>query len=114
MYVAIDKVLCGLFQRRERIIITDINEAKIPQALINNGNKILVTSKVPFIKVLPRAKLEIIDPTYDSQRSEPIPAISPTLSPTLSAIVAGFLGSSSGIFCSILPTISAPTSAALV
>ena len=43
-----------------------------------------------------------------------MPAQSPTLSPTLSAIVAGLRGSSSGIPCSILPTRSAPTSAALV
>ena len=46
--------------------------------------------------------------------SEPIPATSPTLSPTLSAITPGFLGSSSGIPASTLPTKSAPTSALLV
>merc|ERR1719445_1811012 len=40
--------------------------------------------------------------------------MSPTLSPTLSAMHAGFLGSSSSIFCSTFPTKSAPTSAALV
>ena len=57
---------------------------------------------------------EIIEPTYDSKRSDPIPATSPTLSPTLSAITAGFLGSSSGIPASTLPTRSAPTSAAFV
>ncbi len=51
---------------------------------------------------------------YDSNTSAAIPAQSPTLSPTLSAIVAGFRGSSSGIPASILPTKSAPTSAALV
>ena len=56
----------------------------------------------------------IIEPTYDSKRSAPIPATSPTLSPTLSAIVAGFKGWSSGIPASTLPTKSAPTSAALV
>ena len=43
-----------------------------------------------------------------------MPAQSPTLSPTLSAITAGFLGSSSGIPASTLPTRSAPTSAPLV
>ncbi len=43
-----------------------------------------------------------------------MPATSPTLSPTLSAMVAGLRGSSSGMFCSTLPTRSAPTSAALV
>ncbi len=44
----------------------------------------------------------------------PIPATSPTLSPTLSAITPGFLGSSSGIPASTLPTKSAPTSAPFV
>ena len=43
-----------------------------------------------------------------------MPAQSPTLSPTLSAITAGFLGSSSGIPASTLPTRSAPTSAPFV
>ena len=56
----------------------------------------------------------IIEPQYDSKISEPIPATSPTLSPTLSAITPGFLGSSSGIPASTLPTRSAPTSALLV
>ena len=56
----------------------------------------------------------IIAPQYDSKISEPIPAISPTLSPTLSAITPGFLGSSSGMPASTLPTRSAPTSALLV
>src|SRR5947199_200281 len=51
---------------------------------------------------------------YVSKRSAAIPAQSPTLSPTLSAITAGLRGSSSGIPASILPTMSAPTSAALV
>ncbi len=51
---------------------------------------------------------------YVSNRSAAIPAQSPTLSPTLSAITAGFRGSSSGIPASILPTRSAPTSAAFV
>src|SRR4026208_1508066 len=43
-----------------------------------------------------------------------MPAQSPTLSPTLSAMTAGFRGSPSGIPAPILPTRSAPTSAALV
>jgi len=50
----------------------------------------------------------------DPNKSEPIPATSPTLSPTLSAIVAGFFGESSGKSFSTFPTKSAPTSAALV
>ena len=43
-----------------------------------------------------------------------MPATSLTLSPTLSAMTAGFLGSSSGMPDSTLPTRSAPTSAAFV
>ena len=62
----------------------------------------------------PRAAVAKIEPAYDSYKSAPIPATSPTLSPTLSAIVAGLRGSSSGIPASTLPTKSAPTSAALV
>ena len=68
----------------------------------------MVASKLPSVID------EIIEPTYDSNKSAPIPATSPTLSPTLSAITAGFLGSSSGIPASTLPTKSAPTSAAFV
>ena len=71
----------------------------LPDTLVNNEPKVIA---------------DIIEPTYDSKRSAPIPAISPTLSPTLSAITAGFLGSSSGIPASTFPTKSAPTSAALV
>ena len=56
----------------------------------------------------------MIEPTYDSYRSAPMPATSPTLSPTLSAIDAGLRGSSSGMPASTFPTRSAPTSAALV
>ena len=58
--------------------------------------------------------VDTIEPTYDSYKSAPIPATSPTLSPTLSAITAGFLGSSSGMPASTFPTRSAPTSAAFV
>ena len=64
--------------------------------------------------VTANARVAMIEPTYDSNRSAPMPATSPTLSPTLSAIVAGFRGSSSGIPASTFPTRSAPTSAALV
>ncbi len=51
---------------------------------------------------------------YVSNTSAAIPAQSPTLSPTLSAMVAGLRGSSSSRWLSILPTRSAPTSAAFV
>ncbi len=52
--------------------------------------------------------------TFESKRSAPIPATSPTLSPTLSAMTAGFLGSSSGMPSSTLPVKSAAMSAVLV
>ena len=63
---------------------------------------------------LPKTMVAKTVATYEPNKSAPIPATSPTLSPTLSAIVAGFLGSSSGIPASTFPTKSAPTSAALV
>ena len=96
-----------------------IIDAKIPIDAIRSGNvtkSISVTEEFPIVAAptAARATVAIIDPTYDSNKSAPIPATSPTLSPTLSATVAGFLGSSSGIPCSTLPTKSAPTSAALV
>ena len=81
------------------------------------GNTIADSVDKPLFKVGTNnasAIVAIIDPAYDSNRSAPIPATSPTLSPTLSAIVAGFLGSSSGIPASTFPTKSAPTSAAFV
>ncbi len=56
--------------------------------------------------------IRLSDP--DSKRSAPRPAQSPTLSPTWSAITAGFLGSSSGMPFSTLPTRSADISAAFV
>mmetsp|Transcript_33346 Transcript_33346/g.43925 ORF Transcript_33346/g.43925 Transcript_33346/m.43925 type:complete len:207 (+) Transcript_33346:182-802(+) len=61
-----------------------------------------------------RVAVAMMEPTKDSNRSAPMPATSPTLSPTLSAITAGLRGSSSGMRASVLPTRSAPTSAALV
>ena len=63
---------------------------------------------------LPRISEATRVTAYDSNRSAAMPAQSPTLSPTLSAMVAALRGSSSGMFCSTLPTRSAPTSAALV
>jgi hypothetical protein len=96
-------------------------EASMPTRAMAIGNtrREIVTSWVAFSADRPRAKAtrEIgarIEPAYDSNRSAPMPATSPTLSPTLSAIVAGLRGSSSGMPASILPTRSAPTSAALV
>ena len=95
-----------------------ITEAMIPIADKINGNNAAVVSlnnPAEFTAATAaNVTAEIIEPTYDSNKSEPIPATSPTLSPTLSAITAGLRGSSSGIPASTLPTRSAPTSAALV
>ena len=84
----------------------------MPTADKSMGNK--TPSTFPAYITAPRVIAEIIEPTYDSNKSAPIPATSPTLSPTLSAITAGFLGSSSGMPASTFPTRSAPTSAAFV
>ena len=92
-------------------------EAMIPIAARISGKAANVITSVPTAFAAAteaRVTADIIEPTYDSKRTEPMPATSPTLSPTLSAITAGFLGSSSGIPASTLPTRSAPTSAALV
>ena len=95
-----------------------ITDAITPIAESTSGNTAAAVSEnaPPEFTAATAASViaEMIDPTYDSNKSEPIPATSPTLSPTLSAITAGFLGSSSGIPASTLPTRSAPTSAALV
>ena len=90
-------------------------ETITPEEAINNGRTTNETSKEPKDKILAPSTIEpIIEPTYDSNKSAPIPATSPTLSPTLSAIVAGFKGWSSGMPASTFPTRSAPTSAAFV
>ncbi len=96
-------------------------EAKMPVRAIKIGSKTRFSSnsvgaamsRAPA-PTAARAMVAMMEPTYDSNRSAPMPATSPTLSPTLSATVAGLRGSSSGMPCSILPTRSAPTSAALV
>ena len=68
----------------------------------------------PWKNIDDRTIVATIVTAYVSNKSAAIPAQSPTLSPTLSAITAGFLGSSSGIPASTLPTKSAPTSAPFV
>ncbi len=73
-------------------------EVKIPVPARTKGS---ITAESPsklslhpgiVMKAAPRTIVPMIEPTYDSKRSAPIPATSPTLSPTLSAIVAGFNG----------------------
>ena len=91
-----------------------MTDASIPTADMMRGKmaavlSLKVDSSVDSLTAMAaRVTAEIMEPTYDSNRSEPIPATSPTLSPTLSAITAGFLGSSSGMPASTLPTRSAP------
>ncbi len=77
----------------------------------------MLTFIVPFAaasKDIAITNAAAIEATFESNRSAPIPATSPTLSPTLSAITAGFLGSSSGMPSSTLPTKSALISAVFV
>merc|ERR1719487_185175 len=84
-----------------------IMAATTPQAESQKGNAISLSR---FASVA----AAMMEPTYDSNKSAPMPATSPTLSPTLSAMTAGLCGSSSSMPASTLPTRSAPTSAAFV
>ena len=95
---------------------TPISEATRPIMAYRIGRASAASrlSSAMVATVTPSTIVATTEPTYDSKMSAPMPATSPTLSPTLSAIVAGFLGSSSGIPASTFPTRSAPTSAALV
>jgi hypothetical protein len=81
------KALCGLPPSFTDTIKVPIIDTKIPDPAIYSGN---ITYSIP--KASPNTMEPIIAPTYDSNKSAPIPATSPTLSPTLSAIVAGFNG----------------------
>ena len=78
-----------------------IIESNIPTAAISIGAITaficISVSPAPIKAAAPKAEVANIEPQYDSYKSAPIPATSPTLSPTLSAIVAGLRGSSSGI-----------------
>lgn len=69
-------------------------QTKIPAAEIASGYKNL-PSLISCSQVPETTKAATVASAKDPNKSEPIPAISPTLSPTLSAIVAGFLPSSS-------------------
>ena len=105
-----------------RTTAAPITEAIIPAPAMAIGstarlalNSVALDPATPAMPtVVARASEAMIDPTYDSNRSAPMPATSPTLSPTLSAITAGLRGSSSGSPASTFPTRSAPTSAAFV
>ena len=72
------------------------------------------SGRLPSGNAVPSSITATAVTAYVSNRSAAMPAQSPTLSPTLSAITAGLRGSSSGMPASILPTRSAPTSAAFV
>ncbi len=89
-------------------------EPRIQTAPIARGNCIITAWSAGRKKIAAKSMVATTVTAYVSNRSAAMPAQSPTLSPTLSAITAAFLGSSSGIPASILPTRSAPTSAPLV
>jgi len=95
-----------------------IIETKIPIAVTKRGyHKLSIETEVSptAINEAPETTNEAdVDSAKEPNKSDPIPATSPTLSPTLSATVAGFFGESSSRDYSTLPTKSAPTSAALV
>ena len=87
------------------------NIGKINGALLKTGAILAMSAALSMAPMLIAATRLTIS---ESNKSAPIPAVSPTLSPTLSAITAGLRGSSSGIPASTLPTKSAPISAAFV
>ncbi len=89
-------------------------DAMIETPPIASGKSQRCVPVVAAAPVTPRSITATAVTAYVSKRSAAMPAQSPTLSPTLSAITAGLRGSSSGIPASILPTRSAPTSAAFV
>ena len=93
----------------KKVPIIDVNIHAPP---IDRGYIIILMS--PGKNIDDKTIVATIVTAYVSNKSAAIPAQSPTLSPTLSAITAGFLGSSSGIPASTLPTRSAPTSAPFV
>jgi hypothetical protein len=76
-----------------------VNEVVIRQTRIPTEDKIKGYKKLaPLINSAEfpeTTKAATVDSANEPNKSDPIPAISPTLSPTLSAIVAGFLPSSS-------------------
>ena len=119
-YVPILSAFAGFDESFPRTNKMPMMDAMMPTAESSSGKSAAVVS----VKFAPLGAVctataasviaEMIEPTYDSNKSDPMPATSPTLSPTLSAITAGFRGSSSGIPASTLSTKSAPTSAAFV
>ena len=93
---------------------TETNEAMTPDAVTASGKKRESACVQSSIEVADTTRAAQVDSARDPNKSDPIPAISPTLSPTLSAMVPGLLMSSSLRSLRFFPTRSAPTSAALV
>lgn len=85
----------------------------MPAALIKSGKykAFPATNSFEVVEITKQAQVASAN---EPNKSDPIPAISPTLSPTLSAITPGFYGLSSFKSLITLPTKSEPTSAALV
>ena len=92
------------------IMVRKLTGIPMAEMRIGYNNASTIPEKATALMTMAAQVLSAQEPN----RSAPMPATSPTLSPTLSAMTAGFLGSSSGIPASTLPTRSAPTSAALV
>jgi len=90
------------------------NETRIPIAVNISGKYMASEVLTSSSEVAPITKAAQVDSARDPNKSDPIPAISPTLSPTLSAITPGLDGSSSGKPWTTFPARSEPTSAALV
>lgn len=88
-------------------------QTKIPVAEIRSGkcHKPLLTISLEVAEITRHAQVLSAN---EPNKSDPIPAISPTLSPTLSAITPGFYLQSSGNPATTFPAKSEPTSAALV
>jgi hypothetical protein len=88
-------------------------QTKIPQDEIRRG-KYHDPESISSFEVAEITRHAHVLSAKDPNKSEPMPAMSPTLSPTLSAITPGLKGLSSGSPCTTFPARSDPTSAALV
>jgi len=86
----------------------------MPHAVMKSGKNTESFVEITDHELEETTRAAHVEAAIEPNRSEAMPAISPTLSPTLSAIVPGFNGESSSRCSPIFPARSAPTSAALV
>merc|ERR1711990_651292 len=81
----------------------------MPMDEMYNGNiNVSQPAETKSTDSAPMTKAAHVASAKEPNKSEPMPATSPTLSPTLSAMQAGFRGSSSSSPHSFLPDKSAP------